>query len=122
MLRTAPDKLRADLQRFYGLDMDELGHSVRVRRAADLAAHLPDEACIWTAFDPRAEWDATRQLLANIADNTSFLAWCQTKDATRRGATWKNRVPRPGGECAKERGGHAANVDDVRTLLSMPRT
>lgn len=54
------DALRADLQRFYGLDMDEIGHTVRVRRAADLAANLPEDALTWGRIDERATW-GTRQ-------------------------------------------------------------
>lgn len=48
MLRVRSDVLRADMQRFYGLDIDEIGYSIRIMRAADLAANLPHEALIWS--------------------------------------------------------------------------
>ena len=122
MLDRSPDALRADFQRFYGLDLDEVGHSVRVRRAADLAARLPAEARTWQAFDPRAAWTASDWLLAAIADNTGFLAWCKTKDASRRGAKWKGRIPRPGErQAARSADTTAADVDVIRRMLAMPR-
>lgn len=121
MLSRSPDSLRADLQRYYGLDLDELGHSLRVRRAADLAAHLPDDACVWTALDPRAAWGSTRQLLADIADNTNFLAWCKTKNAQRHGATWKGRIRRPGYDTSHAET-TAKPMDEAIALLSRPRT
>lgn len=122
MLAKAPDRLRADFQRFYGLDLDMVGYSIRCRRAADLAARLPREACVWQAFDKRMEWTVTDWLLASIADNTNFIAWTKTKDASRRGAKWKGRVARPG-----EARGHAMHgtnavaTDKLAELLSRPR-
>ena len=122
MLAKAPDRLRADFQRFYGLDLDMVGHGIRCRRAADLATRLPREACVWQAFDKRMEWTVTDWLLASIADNTNFIAWTKTKDASRRGAKWKGRVARPG-----EARGHAAHgttavaPDELAELLSRPR-
>lgn len=122
LLVKAPDSLRADFQRFYGLDIDDVGHGIRCRRAADLAAHLPPEACAWRMFDPRMEWTVTQWLLAAIADNTGFIGWTKTKDAARRNARWKGRLPRPG---AHERGRRAdvnvMDVDSLRRMLAMPR-
>lgn len=120
MLDGAPDRLRADLQRFYGLDLDELGHSIRVRRMADLAANLPPEAHVWQTFDPRAEWTNRDHLLAAIADNTGFLAWCQTKEAQHAGAKWHGRIPRPG-ERGQRTDTVAVDVDELAEILSRPR-
>nr|DAF39960.1 MAG TPA: protein of unknown function (DUF5361) [Caudoviricetes sp.] len=122
MLVKAPDSLRADFQRFYGLDLDDVGHGIRCRRAADLAAHLPPEACVWRVLDPRMEWTVTDWLLAEIADNTGFNAWTKTKDASRANARWKGRITRPGDH---ERGRRAdvnvMDVDTLRRMLDMPR-
>lgn len=120
MLDRAPDRLRADLQRFYGLDLDELGHSIRCRRMADLAANLPPEARVWQAIDPRAEWTDREYLLAAIADNTGFLAWSRTKEAERRNAKWRGRITRPG-ERQTQPDSASMDVDELAALLSEPR-
>lgn len=124
MLATSPDALRADFQRFYHLDLDEIGHTIRPLRAADLAAWLPDEARIWGQIDPRAQWDTTRHLLANIADAAAFLAWTKTKEAARKGARWKNQIQRPGTNEHPKTAitGTATTVDDLRRRLALPRT
>lgn len=95
MLCAYPDVLRADLQRFYGLNLDDLGCVLRVRRAADLAANLPPEARIWGKLNSACSWSTEDYLLADIADATSFIAWAQTSDAAH-GGRWKNRIRRPG--------------------------
>jgi len=118
-LRTAPDKLRADLQRFYGLNLDDLG-PIRPRRMADLAANLPADAAIWTAFDRRAAWTPTQYLLAEIADNTNFLAFTKTKEGHRKGARWKGRIQRPGQPTAKKQE-TALPADQMLAMLSKPR-
>ena len=121
MLVKAPDSLRADIQRFYGLDIDEVGRSIRVRRAADLAAHLPAEACVWRVLDPRMEWTVTDWLLASIADNTNWLGWTKTK-AAMRGMKWKGRIPRPGdNRHATQSDAVAVDVDTLRRMMDMPR-
>lgn len=96
------DALTADFQRYYGLDFDRLGCGLTVRRAAALAVWLPYDAAIWRALDPRAEWDLTQQLLANISDNTAFLAWTKTPRAAHRGARWDDALKRPGYDIHKK--------------------
>lgn len=107
MIATAPDKLRADFQRFYGLDLDEVGYSVRVRRAADLAANLPEQATIWRVYNKQAVWDTSEHLLADMADSLRALVWSKTKDASRRGARFNGSIPRPW---------EAANGEDLQLL------
>ncbi len=122
MLRRAPDRLRADMQRFYGLDLDQVGRTIRVRRAADLAANLPEQACVWGVIDERAAWTGDRWLLAQIADSVDFLAWAQTEEAQHRGAKWNRHIPRPGDR--KPGGGKAPGMTrgQLDRLLAMPRT
>ena len=100
MLITRPDILRADMQHFYGLDIDELGYSIRIRRAADLAANLPPQ------------------------DNTGFLAWSKTKAAKGR---YKGQIPRPGQHPApaastgtRTTTGSARSVEELKKLLNLP--
>ena len=122
MLDKAPDKLRADIQRYYGLDLDELGHGVRVRRMADLAANLPEQARTWAVLEPKAEWDTTAWLLANAVDALNFLAWTKTRDA-QRGGKWKGQLPRPGGKRNHADDGlQALDIDALTATLNQPRT
>lgn len=52
---------------------------------------------ILAASDPdRAGWDLHAMLLAQIADDTTWLHWAKTEAATKRGATPPDRIPRPG--------------------------
>ena len=118
MMEAAPDVLRADLQRFYGLDMDELGYTVRVRRAADLAGNLPEEALIWRHIDERATWDTTKHLLATIADNTGFIAWTKTKDAKQ--GQWRGAIERPGFTTSPNV--QKLDPENMLRILRMPRT
>ena len=96
MLVVAPSQLRADFQRYYGLDLDEVGYTIRVRRAADLAANLPEQAAIWRAINQQATWDTSQYLLADMADSLRFLAWTKTSEASKRGAKFTHQIPRPG--------------------------
>ena len=122
MLDKAPDKLRADIQRYYGLDLDELGHGVRVRRMADLAANLPEQARTWAALEPKAEWDTQTHLLANAVDALNFLAWTKTRDA-QRGGKWKGQLPRPGMKRNNADDGlQALDIDALTATLNQPRT
>ncbi len=122
MLAKTPDTLRADFQHYYNLDLDQVGHGIRVTRAADLAAWLPDDAATWGRSTRPPNRNPTRQLLANIADNTGFLAWTKTKEAQRRGAHWKNRIPRPGmNEHRRNDDVQRLDPETVRRRLAMPR-
>lgn len=96
MLANGPDALRADFQRFYGLDLDCLGGTLRVGRVADLAANLPPDAMVWRRLDPRLEWPAWVQLLANMSDRLDFIAWTKSEAGAKRGARWDNAIHRPG--------------------------
>ena len=121
MLTKYPDVLRSDMQHYYGLDIDELGYSLRIRRAADLAANLPHGAQVWGMIDPRAQWTTTDYLLANIADATAFNAWTKTKDSKH--GRWRGAIPRPGQQDERKQTmttGAAANVDELRRLLNIP--
>ncbi len=123
MLIKSPDKLRADIQHYYGLNLDELGYAVRVRRMADLAANLPEQARTWAALDAKAAWDTHTYLLANAVDALNFLAWTKTRAAQKRGAKWKGQLPRPGMKQAHaDDGMQALDIDTLTTTLNQPRT
>ena len=70
-------ELRADFQQFYGLDSEELLNAGDFERLATLVKHLPNEARVVRAIDPRAEWDTSAYLLALIADHLAFSRYEQ---------------------------------------------
>lgn len=115
------------MQRFYGLDIDQIGRRIRPRRAADLAANLPDTAQTWKHVNPVNEWTSRDYLLAQIADNTSFLAWTKTKDAHKPGSRFHGYTPRPGqtdtaAPIRKEKTGAASTSRQLHQLLGHPAT
>lgn len=114
MLFKAPDVLLADFQHYYQIDLQELGENLTVRRAADLAAHLPVRAAIWQRIDERARWTDMEYLLAEIVDATSFLAWTKTKAASK-GGKWSGGVQRPGTQNNKH--SEKTGAMDVENLL-----
>ena len=86
-----PDRLRADFQQFYGLDIDGMGGDYTLAHAAALAAQLPVESRCYKFDHPEAAWTAGDYLLAEIAYGISILAWQNTKD----GQKGLNRPKRP---------------------------
>ena len=71
MLSQHPTELRADLQRYYGVCLDDVGRGVSVEHAAALAACLPPGSATMAAIDPRAAWTDVEWLLLAIANMLS---------------------------------------------------
>lgn len=56
LLELHPCEVRADLQRFFGLNLDDLGRTFGALHAACCVANLPAQAATWAAWrgsDPR---------------------------------------------------------------------
>ena len=68
-------ELRADFQRYYGLNLDGMGMDYTVTHAADLAVNLPRESCSWTAENPVNGWTRDQQLLALIEYHLATWNW-----------------------------------------------
>ena len=90
LLARHPDELRADFQRFYGLNLDGMGVDYSTLHAALLAACLPRESATVRAERPEATWGDDTYLLAAIEYDLRVLAWQNSRD----GAKGKNR-PKP---------------------------
>lgn len=118
-MRRCPDALRADLRRFYGLDLDNPG--IGALAVADLAANLPRQAVSWARVDPRARWDDLTYLTAMAADRLDFLAWAQSKEASRRGSRWKSRIPYPGRRTLRRAATSGMPRTTLDRILAMPR-
>lgn len=83
LLATRPDELRADFQRVYGLNIDDMGESYTVHHAAVLAAMLPSDSLVFRASNPALEWSETMYMLRNIEFLLRVLAWQNTKDGQK---------------------------------------
>lgn len=68
-------ELRADFQRFYGLNLDDMGRSYSVHHAACIAAHMPQGSALYASIDPSSEWTASDHLLSLIEYDIRSLAW-----------------------------------------------
>lgn len=121
MQRKFPAQVRADVQRFYGLNVDDVGYEFSFRHLADLVACLPRESATLRAYDSRNEWSIDTHLLASVLDVLRWIQWSKTaKGAKNQGQP--KPVPRPGYEDAgKVKDSVALPVDEVERLLRLPR-
>lgn len=84
--------MRADLYRFYRIDIDNPG--IGVLALADLVAWLPPEAAVWMAANPdSAMWGLTEHLLALVCDYLAAGNWQRGGDSH---AQRPDPIPRPG--------------------------
>lgn len=73
---THEDKLRADLQQFYGIDLDHAmagGHTPY--HIACLATQLPQQARVIVNEDPDYVWGLNETLLASLLNALNGLIW-----------------------------------------------
>lgn len=109
--------LRADFQRFYGLNLDGLGSAFGVLHAADLAAHLPPESATMLAV--AGGWSKTDLLLATLIDDFRLYVWAKS------GGKAKHKpkpIPRPGVDSrSRMKDALLLPVDEVKRRLAMPR-
>ena len=96
MRRAKPDELRADMQQYYGLDMDGMGRDHSVMHYATCAAQLPLGSRTMSALNPDASWGWTERLLSLIEYDLRVVAWQRTKDA-QEGANRPKPPIEPGG-------------------------
>lgn len=92
-----PDELLADFQQYYGVDLWALdldgGYTTReIRRAAILAAQLPEESRIVRAI-AGTTWGTSDYLLRNIEHATRIMLW-RDSDPKKRGE-FPEPIPAP---------------------------
>ncbi len=110
-------ELRADFRQYYHVGLGELGRSLPVSEAADLAAQLPAGARCTTpeGWDPG--WGEAEWLLARAEHALRVLAWQRTEDAAEGRGFPEMLTPGPGGE--PERSG--VTSDQLEDMLSRKR-
>lgn len=116
---TEPDKLRADFQQFYNLNLDGMGTAYSYAHAACLAANLPLESRCAKADCEQLQWSTTDYLLARIVDNTQWLCWSRSKNAQKQGAKPPEPMQRPGEQSAALRKAEATDKEFVDRILNM---
>lgn len=61
-------ELRADMQRYYGMDIERMGVDFTIWQAAACAVRLPLGSSLMAALDPRAQYTLTDYLLHRLGD------------------------------------------------------
>lgn len=114
-------ELRADMQRYYGICLDDVGEACSWRHAAALCACLPSDGAL-----RRAEgdgWSEAERLVARAVQGIDTVWWQRTKEGQRNGAQGPEMPPSP-----KERAERAAaqfeysawDRDDIAERLGIP--
>lgn len=76
--------MRADLQQYYGLNVDGMGVDYTCSHAAALVEMLPIDSRVARSEHSSLEWSNSEYLLAAIEYDLRVLAWQQTDDARHR--------------------------------------
>lgn len=61
--------MRADLQRYYGINLDEVGGSISVSHAAALSWCLPHGSLVLERINPKTKYTETEWLLLGILNS-----------------------------------------------------
>lgn len=111
-----PDELRADLQQYYGLNIDGMGKGYSHAHAAALVAQLPAQSRVKTHYNPDSEWGEVEKMLASIDYTLRLIAWSKTKDAQHR-RNEPQPVKTPAERKAERERGKNVDLDLVRSVL-----
>lgn len=111
LTQTFPEEIEADLQRYYGTDIRDLGNGLSWRRLLVLVNALPPESATMTAIrnsTPDAEieaiemhpelgrWSAIEGLLALLVDEVRNLTWSYLQSHSEKDVPRPEPVRRPG--------------------------
>lgn len=113
-----PDKLRADFQEFYSLNIDGMGAAFSYSHAAVLCVQLPNSSRVKRTLNPDAAYGINELLLREIEFDLRVLVWMRTKDA-QRGANQPKRIPMPSESIEVDKGEIDAQRAYVDSVLNM---
>ena len=102
LLAKHPEELRADLQQYYGIDLDRaMAGEHSAYHVAVLACHLPSDSRVCIAEDPDAMWTLDTVMSASILNAIVGAIWGMGDKKTR------GKRPRPvGPSYITDRGRH----------------
>lgn len=115
MLASHEDALRADFQRFYGLNLDDMGDAYSFRHAAALCANLPGDSAVYRAEGDG--WTETQQLLADIGRGIDTIWWQRTEAGQKSNATAPNYYISPH-ERRKRARAKAVPIDERKRIVA----
>jgi len=116
--------LEADLQRFYEVDLRDLGRGLSWRRLGVLVAGLPREAATVRALvGEAADWGATEHLLAAAVDALHAANW---QRSGKKGSQRPKPLRRPGldesgRDVTRYRPKRAMTIDEIDALIGLER-
>ena len=117
----APDELKADFMRFFGVPDWTAIHMLRA--AAWCASMMVQpESWVFRKMHPDWMWGVEHQLLAGVVDEVRALRWMLSRDG-ERGLNRPAPIPRPGVE-GYRRPGELIHVPDFEAIdreLARPR-
>ena len=111
--------LRADLQRYFGIDFDDVEEeAVSVVQAASCAAYLPPDGAVACALNNQTPvWGNELIVLADMANSLRWLVWAKTKDGQKnRNKPEMIEPPRAEGEKPV-----AYDIETINEILSRKR-
>lgn len=98
-----PDELRADIQHYYGLCLDDAGKAYSFEHLACLAAQLPLKSRTLSALDPDNFWDLSDILQATLVNQFNDWLWAQAAaNAKAAHRTPPKKVPHIGTKAMRE--------------------
>ena len=113
-------ELRADLQQYYALNLDDMGRSYKVSHAADLAVMLPEGSRVMRRIDPSNAWGWQEYLLADLVNRVRWLQWAKTPDgAKNRNHPKPIEPPKP--VAREEVQNPILNIKEYARRLRLPR-
>lgn len=116
------DALRADLQRYYGIDLDHAMMGAHTpRHIAALVDNLPPEARIHVTENIDNEWTLEHVILCDLRNILAMLTWGMS-DRKKRGSrpqligpSWMTR------KGTRKLSAKVMTIDDLMRELSKPR-
>lgn len=115
MLASHEDALRADFQRFYRLNLDDMGIAYSCRHAAALCANLPDDSAVFRAEGDG--WTGTQQLLASIGRGIDVVWWQRTEEGHNRNSAPPNYYISPKEREARARA-KSVPIDERKRIVA----
>lgn len=114
--------LRADFQRYYGLNLDDIGERYSYSHAAALCANLPDDSAVYRATGDG--WSRTQRMLAQMGRSLDIIWWQRTPSGQQKGATPPDFYESPRAfeiERAESAKYDKAYMDEVAEALGIPK-